>query len=512
MPLKKIFRLFSEGDPDKDKNQAPENISPEDRERLYLESLGVQLVSGLPEKRKSALTALAAHEGDLTPVIPAIVSANLDADPELRRQAALVLDRLGPNWPALPAAETALPILIQKLGSGTPEIARGAFLLLQRFGRAAVPAMIPVISDGSQSNRQLLAVQLLARLGPDAASAVPTLLEQLPCGNTLVYAAILQTLAKLDQGESVMAALIDALGNESQSVRKAAALALETWGPAAEPALPKLIGLLADKQEEVRMAAVNALAGTGAIAAPYLLKILDTDEAAGGRKVMENLQHLLESIQPNYYRWKEDFLNNMSWQVLRIAEDHRLVSTMQEAALQVLAQINAESESEALLPVMQSMLQSERARLRLLTLKVLGNLGEAVQPALPAVMLQLQDHNGTVRKAALEALQQINADWHQMAEAQAFLPQLVDGLRDQAAYKEAALDALRLIGRPALPYLMDGLTTGDRVIREETAHLIGALGSAAGTAIPALRERVVRDDNRWVREAALAAIERIEAG
>ena len=50
---------------------------------------------------------------------------------------------------------------------------------------------------------------------------------------------------------------------------------------------------------------------------------------------------------------------------------------------------------------------------------------------------------------------------------------------------------------------------GDRVAKEHAAIALGRIGPAAEAAIPALT-KALEDDNRWVRDQARKALERID--
>jgi HEAT repeat protein len=71
-------------------------------------------------------------------------------------------------------------------------------------------------------------------------------------------------------------------------------------------------------------------------------------------------------------------------------------------------------------------------------------------------------------------------------------PSLIELLKDEKGYtQECAATALREIGQPAIPYLLDALKDPDRAIRWQAAMVLSAMGETAHTA--------VRDSQRCIR-------------
>ena len=123
-----------------------------------------------------------------------------------------------------PAAEAAVPALIEALKDEDSNVRGSAADALGKIGPAAVPALIEALRDDDSDVRYTAAA--LARIGPAAEAAVP--------------------------------ALIEALKHDDSIVRFNAAYALGKIGPAAEAAVPTLLEALKDYDSYVRSRAASA--------------------------------------------------------------------------------------------------------------------------------------------------------------------------------------------------------------------------------------------------------------
>lgn len=158
-------------------------------------------------------------------------------DDHLRIQVAVAL------WNATRQTNEAIPFLVRALRLGSSD------------------------TDGSQ-----FAAEALGRMGPDAALAVPALLDCLTektWGGGVVPAA----LAKI--GPTAVPGLVALLTHSQSEVRCRAAHAIEKQGPSAASAAPALLLLLDDPFHEVRIAAVEALSAIGSSAAPALPRLCE---------------------------------------------------------------------------------------------------------------------------------------------------------------------------------------------------------------------------------------------
>lgn len=141
-------------------------------------------------------------------------------------------------------------------------------------GRDALPALIQVLEDADQGEREayagLRAAMALAAIGPDAHPAVPALVDAVERGSAgtepmvegdiphdplRVHAC--DALVKI--GPTSVPALIDLLANDNPHVRLRAIDALGRIGPEADSAVPQLEARLEEEDEELRGAIRKAI-------------------------------------------------------------------------------------------------------------------------------------------------------------------------------------------------------------------------------------------------------------
>jgi len=180
-------------------------------------------------KRRRAAQELGEFEAEARIALVPLVEALVDVRDEVRRAADRALLRIDPSWRSRPQIAEAVPTLIRALaGDRAPDVARSAGETLDRLGVAAGPGLARFVREEDNLYLQILAVRALAKLGPDAAPAVTTLIATLKA--------------------------------EPHALREAAAQALERIGPAASAAIEPLKGLTSDPYARVKEAATAALA------------------------------------------------------------------------------------------------------------------------------------------------------------------------------------------------------------------------------------------------------------
>lgn len=164
---------------------------------------------------------LLGQEGS-TDSLPLLAAALADRDSEVRAAGATALGRYGPRaQPVVPALVRTLDDQDWFVGCQAAEALGG----MRGFEVQVLPPLLAQIDGGDL--RPWCAVKAIARLGPGAAPAVPTL------------TALLR--------------------HEDPNLRSAAAEAFGHIGPAAAAALPDLKSAVADENQWVRKAAVEAV-------------------------------------------------------------------------------------------------------------------------------------------------------------------------------------------------------------------------------------------------------------
>jgi HEAT repeat protein len=192
-------------------------------------------------------------ERDL-PILTAVLRDAL-ADPsiDVRARAATALVRVN-------TTEKAVLAPLAKLLSDSSEGVRSsvAFALGSVTpGAAAVPSLVAALKDKSHRVRRAAAVSL-GHIGESAKAAVPYLIATAKDGDQWVRVSAVRALGRIrtDPDKSIPA-LIEAL--KDSTTEEAAAIALESYGPAAKAAVPVLCEVAKSGEEFSRYHALEAL-------------------------------------------------------------------------------------------------------------------------------------------------------------------------------------------------------------------------------------------------------------
>ena len=248
-----------------------------------------------PLVRRSAALSLGKFGPDAKSALAALEAAVDDANVTVRQNAAWALGRIGAaSVKGLKKALKDSDILVQRdaassLGRLDPEEARGALDELVACCKiensalriaalsvlnkivtsddAKIAALIkPALADADVEVKQNAALTLANIGGPEAAPALPILLEALRDGDAELKPQAAAAIGNLgDAAASAVNPLIKALADPEREVRRYAALALGGIGEKAEPAIVALVKVLANTGEyaEARVEAATALAKIG---------------------------------------------------------------------------------------------------------------------------------------------------------------------------------------------------------------------------------------------------------
>ena len=138
-----------------------------------------------------------------------------------------------------------VPLLIKQLGAWSNDKAKEASDKLAAMGKPVVSEVAKALSSKSR-RRGRFAARTLRQMGPDAADAIPALLESLKDPDALTREYAVEALAKMvGQAEQIIPALQQVTDDQDEDVRRQAKLAIarltellkspETIEPAPQP-------------------------------------------------------------------------------------------------------------------------------------------------------------------------------------------------------------------------------------------------------------------------------------
>jgi HEAT repeat protein len=292
--------------------------------------------------------------------------------------------------------EPAVPALVRTLKTGTARGRTVALTVLAHVGppaKRALPEVVGLVRDGradvSLRNR---AVQTLGVLGPGEKAAVAALLDVLKDDSDSLRATAALNLASVAPDDpAVVKGLTDALRDAGHvQARRSAAVALERLGPKAKDALPALLELLKspDGDPELRCdvaAAVGALGREAEPAVPVLTELAkDAQQAPSLRTAAaEGLGRLAASGAPTLPVLRE------------LLDDRDLPGPVAEAVINRLGSMGEEGVAELARRVTVG-----GRRTRVLAISRLHDLGTDGLAALPALKTASEDPDDDVRRIA----------------------------------------------------------------------------------------------------------------
>ncbi len=323
-----------------------------------LRALGSNAVPSLcrallkPDSRFRALGQRAARRAPPT-LRNWIYTRLLPPDPSGARMAAAQgLALLGP------AAESAIPDLVDGLWSKDASIAWQAANTLSRIGPAAVPALMPLLQEAEDAVR-LQATYALGRIGRPASAALPALRAALDTTNQALGQVTLQALASI--WTNPVPHYSNLLWTLRGPSRETAARALRQFNFPSRSLQPALIEMSHDEAVGARQAAVQALGTlTGWTPASFSVLCRALTDPDGG-------------VRTNA--------------TVALADANLRARASPRSLAELLADPGAEFRVEAA--------------------RALGRLGAAAAPALPELESLAAGPEGDLREAAREALGRI---------------------------------------------------------------------------------------------------------
>ena len=242
--------------------------------------------------------------------------------------------------------------------------------------------------------------------------------------------------------------------DKRKGVRQTAAWALGKIGPEARAAIPALSELCKDKDEGVRQFAAQALGRIGPAAIPALTELLKCKYGPTQRGARQALKKIGPAAVPA---------------LLELLKDKN--RSVQKAAVDALGDIG--TEAGIAIPAIIQLLKDKKGK-KLAPLSVEEAADDALRkigpPTVHILIQMLKNKDESVRKAAVEALENIGAE-----------------------------------ANTAIAPFTELLTDNNEEVRAAAAFVLGKMGSEAKTAIPTLT-MLLKDKNKDVRRAAAEAL------
>ncbi|MDB6024357.1 MAG: lyase domain protein repeat-containing protein [Verrucomicrobiales bacterium] len=349
-----------------------------------------------------------------------------------------------------------------------------------------------------------------------------TLAEALTNSDPAVRQGAVKELGKRKE-KRALNALVELLTDDETKVRMEAASALNElgWRPANESdqarqavasqrfqlaatlgqaAIDPLLLLLKDQTASFRMAALETLAKIGGakIFKP-VIEVLKDENPHVRAVAVQALCKVgnLEAVEP-----LAKLVRDNSWEVRSVVLD-ALTSLQTPSSVDIVIKF----------------IKDESPDLRQRACEILADMAD--HRAIGALAMALVDHEINVRTSALLALQQIDSNWENSEFTRTAAQELLPSLKDnESSIRQAAADALRRIGQtramnayltsdltsvpqPAIKTLLASLQSCNRDVRQAAVEALGRIGDVS--MIPHLVE-ALRDQDEWVREAALYAL------
>jgi HEAT repeat protein len=386
---------------------------------------------------------------------------------------------------------------------------------------AQQPSVADLIAQLKKSDAEKLkALEAIDALGPKASEATPTLIELLSYKNEDVRLAATMALGKigasaverlnkvLEQQYAVpeklkqMEALIKKLGSTNFAERDVARKEIEAMSFHALPALQKAIKENTDLETRRRCEdIVKVVDGTAAMRfyTVWSLAFIGAPAKSATANVVKAMSDPAIDVR-----------RKAAYTLGRIdAEPEKVVNVLVTAlgdADNDVRQMAAQSlpkMSKVAVPVLIKSLNSDKAEIKMMSIKILGDIGSEAAPAIP----ELKDILFTGKNGAEQAADALAAIGAQSLKALTAAAQN-DG---NNSTRMLAVRALHKIGAPAVPTFVDLLGAKHVDVQRQVAALLGGMLVQDKSVVIALGF-ATKDKDFQVRANALASLQQMGTG
>ena len=320
------------------------------------------------------------------------------------------------------AQEKNVQSLIQDLNREDNRIRRDAALYLSQLAGTssdvieAVPALIKALGD-SQQQVWFHSITALSKLGPDAAPAIPELINDLrEMRRRNVNAKWYRSAYALGQiGEAAVEPILEASDDSKPSVRAGAAKAMEWIPEASDQLAPVLIKLLEDEDETVREIAAESLSLLPEPALKLLQETIHHESAAtrkvtyialgkAGLRAKRTSQSLLQRIEkeadPELLAIGIDALakmevNDSSFFTFLMNHFESEETQVQQSVANAMLSL----PPAQMIPIFIGFLESKNESIQLRAANLLGHIGSKAAPALQSLIKAIDNETTNTSQA-----------------------------------------------------------------------------------------------------------------
>lgn len=370
-----------------------------------------------------------------------------------------------------------IPKLIRLLRDEGPHVRRSALLLLSSAGPEAEAAINPILSliDNSDQETRRVVVEALGNILAE------------PEERAWYDPVIIHRSRK----RKVVRALITAIDDEAEEVRRAAVIALEAIGCAAKDAIPALCRALKDPLTADVSAHALGTVGKGSTLAVAALREALNSQMALNSEVAYHAAYALGKL-------RSDAREALPELVEALRKGKR--DSVRYAAADCLPRIGA-NPSDIVPPLVEA-LESKDSQLRHRAIEALGEIGLPAQAAIPALLNRLKN-----REDCHEVVKALGSFG---SEAAPSIPAIVDILKDSRSWdtlRSSAAETLGNIGSAAseaVPVLLD--LVDDNWVGYSAIVALGGIGAATGEVVPKLLEILESKSPEHIRRETVYAL------
>jgi len=435
------------------------------------------------EIRKKAYLDLQEFGIEAQSAIPELIIKQMSDNVDERDFARQTIELIDPKWQECEYAQSAVPMLIKRLGSEY----RASLLsmqILHTMGIHAHKPLIQYLSDQTSTRDQYADANILWVLSKTNAPwqeiypAINKILEASETANTLEAAT--KAIALLgEENLDTATQLVQKLRHTDRSVRRNAVQALKKVVAEAEQFIPAILHLLSDDDDQVRQAAVDFLSHHYSnMVDDFVHEVVhkrgEMDEK-DWQEVLERVNFWIGSntLRPYEFNYSQ-LVNNLSWYNLDLLKVQTKSNRLLESAISILYQ-NGRPVPEITDVLKEIYTNNLSANVQKMIVAIVGRVESAWESdVLPFLLNCLKNKEASVRAEAVKSLQNHSAHWIEHPAAIAAVQSVIDEL--DTARCDSAKSTLLSLGHDAVPTLLSQLEqTEKRLIQQNILEILGQM-------------------------------------